>query len=261
MTSTVTAIADDVVSIAKLAVRHLRPNHITGEPVVLLHGIFSDASTLQRLARELAISGHEVWVPNFHEHTIQGNIVKAQSVVNMIVAQHGKVVLIAHSEGCVLASHVAGDESLVMGLVYIAPPVNGLPMSWEATTRFPKYLPQILVCALTGTEIKLSENDCRHLFFGQGGSSETATVVAEQPMVVLGAALSVKHIVAHPDIPTMVIAPTNDRLVRSPRALAQHIGAQYTEVPGGHMVPVTNPSALVNAIESWFRRISFPVAA
>ncbi len=253
MVPTVTAIADDVVYIAGLAVRNLRPNRITGEPVVLLHGIFSDATTLERLGRELALSGHEVWLPTLHEYTVSANIKKAVAITRH-ASLHGKVILIGHSEGCVYASEVCQRlGSSVSGVIHIAPRVNGYPMTLQASVAFPKYVPEIFVSALTGAEVKLRQSDVSRLFANNSpvGMVEMQT---EKPFVMLEAALGFRTI-KPVDVPSLVIAPKDDHLVRSPASLAQKVGAKLVSVSGDHMVPVARPETVAGIVESWLERI------
>ena len=84
--------------------------------IVLVHGLWADASSFNRIIPVLQEEGYEVFAPQFGLDTVAGDV---EAVKRGLSRVPSPVVLVGHSYGGTLITAAGGDDR-VAGLVYIA---------------------------------------------------------------------------------------------------------------------------------------------
>src|SRR5258708_35421894 len=84
--------------------------------IVLVHGLWADASSFNRIIPVLQEEGYEVFAPQFGLDTVAGDVDAVKRGFSRVPSP---VVLVGHSYGGTLIPAAGGDDP-VAGLVYIA---------------------------------------------------------------------------------------------------------------------------------------------
>jgi pimeloyl-ACP methyl ester carboxylesterase len=221
--------------------------HLVGEgpPLLLLHGLFSNAGinwVTYGTAARLAEAGWRLIMPDLRGHGESASPATADRWPADVLAMDAEAVIaaLAPGEPVVLAGYSLGARTVVRllargaaprgailagmgldGIVDVAPRSQWFIRLIEGLGGWPSGTPEALAQAFLKANIKTPEN-LLHLLHGQ---------VATPESVLAGLSL-----------PVLVVAGEADFDNGSARALAQVIpGARFTEIPGNHMNAVTRP--------------------
>src|ERR1700745_4134390 len=84
--------------------------------IVLVHGLWADASSFNRMIPVLQEEGYEVFAPQFGLDTLAGDVDAVKRALSRV---RSPIILVGHSYGGTLVT-AAGVDDRVGGLVYIA---------------------------------------------------------------------------------------------------------------------------------------------
>jgi len=143
----------------------LRPEHGNGEAVVLVHGLIHRSWVMKKLGRELCRCGYTVYLYDYR--TTRARLAKHAAGFRTYLAgvaadfSGGRIHLIAHSMGGLVARLALGDDGLLAPerrgkLVFLAVPHHGSPVAAAWLRRLPG-LAQLLVASLTDLSDRNSE--------------------------------------------------------------------------------------------------------
>jgi pimeloyl-ACP methyl ester carboxylesterase len=230
----------------------------TGEiTVVLVHGAFADGASWSGVTQRLLEAGVPTKVV---VNPLRGVSADSAYVASVINQTPGRVLAVGHSYGGVVISNAAPQTNNVVGLVYVAAfaPEEGETVG-EITDR--------------STDSVLGESVLPNEY-PTGNGSETATELIVDPAKfydvfsadlpktmsdVLGhsqrplaaAALGDKSgPPAWKNLPVWFVVATGDKAAGSDavRSMAQRANATITELPGSHLIMVSQPEAVTEVI-------------
>ncbi len=215
-----------------------------GKPIVLLHGLFSDAETNWIRfghAAEIAGRGFRVVMPDLRGHGTSARPHDAESYPPDILAHDG-LALIEHLglSGYDLGGYSLGGRTAVRMVIMGASPdrliVSGMGLQGLlATGPRSAHFKQILTGL--GTHERGSPEWMAEAFLKTTGGDPDALLPLLDSFVDTGEA-ELRSI----DIPTLVVTGEEDRDNGSSEELAGLLpDARFVEVPGNHMSSVTKP--------------------
>ena len=216
--------------------------------VVLVHGGFVDGSGWQGVHQQLVRDGYEVIVVQNPTLSLEDDVAVTKRAI--AGAKHS-VVLVGHSYGGVVISE-AGNDPKVKSLAYIAAFAPDAGESVETLIANPPPgapVPPIV----PGADGFLSlDRDKFHESFAADLDDDTARFMADSQVPWGVAALAGKVTVpAWQSKPATYLVATEDRMIPPPaqQAMAARAGAKVVEASGSHSIYVSQPDAVVSAIE------------
>jgi pimeloyl-ACP methyl ester carboxylesterase len=215
--------------------------------VVLVHGLFADGSSWQKVIPLLQAKGLHVTAVQNPTTSLDADVA---AVKRVLAQQTGPTLLVAHSYGGMVISQ-AGDDPKVCGLVYVA---ARAPDAGEDYTALTKKFPA--APASKGLQWSadgygsLSEEAFIHDFAGDIPEAEARTYFAvQQPM---GRAITQARttVAAWRDKPTWYVVSTEDRTINSDleRFMAKRMHAHTVEIKASHIVLISQPEAVAGLI-------------
>jgi pimeloyl-ACP methyl ester carboxylesterase len=101
--------------------------------IVLVHGMWFDASSWSRVIPILQDAGHKVIAVELPLHSVEDDVATVKRAIDFI---GGPVILVAHAYGGFVITNAAYNNAKVKGLVYVAAPA---PMEGQSmSTTVPK---------------------------------------------------------------------------------------------------------------------------
>lgn len=215
--------------------------------IVLVHGLWADASSFNRIIPVLQEEGYEVFAPQFGLDTVAGDVDAVKRGLSRVPSP---VVLVGHSYGGTLITAAGGDDR-VAGLVYIA----GLAPDADETSqslqdKFP------LTDLFKADQVEVSEG---RLWMKPGAAAYFATGLSDSKQKALWAT----HAAPAADILTQKVEGTawktkpswyvlvKDDCVAHPalqRFVARRMGAITYETSGGHISMLLNPELALEVV-------------
>ena len=215
--------------------------------IVLVHGANVDGSTWRDVYDRLTAEDYMVTVVQMPLTSTEDDIAAVQRIVDV---QDGPMLLVGHSYGGVVISEVGVDPN-VRGLVYVAafqPDVgeSGGSLLASAPTDF-------TADKLTVFEDGhyLIDEDAFLSVVGNGLSEEDAIFVARSQAASNTAILEYQaQSAAWNEKPSWSIIATLDRTIAPDlqRRMAKRAGSTVVDIENGHMLPMTNPDEVADAI-------------
>lgn len=222
--------------------------------VVLVHGAWADSSGWNDVTKRLQRDGYPVIAIANPLRTLDGDAAYVRSVTDQI---SGPVVLVGHSYGGAVITNAAVGSPNVVALVYVAgfiPDIgedvlhiagegSQVPTSIEFK-GFPPF-------GETDVDIYIKADRFRSTFAADLPARETAVMAASQrPLAYLAASAATTQ-TAWTDIPSWSVIPTRDRVITpdAHRSMAERAGSTVIEVRSSHVVMITHPRVVTNAIE------------
>ena len=215
--------------------------------IVLIHGAFVDGSGWQGVYDILKKDGYNVTVVQNPTTSLADDVAFTKRVV---AAQSGKVLLVGHSYGGVVATE-AGNDPKVAGLVYIAAFAPDAGESVQSLISNPA--PGAPVPPILPPQdgfLLLDQAKFAASFAADVDERQASFMAASQvPWGVdaLGGEVSTP---AWKIKPSWYLVAADDKMIPPPaqRAMAARAGARVTEVPGSHAVYVSRPQAVADVI-------------
>ncbi|HEX4356842.1 MAG TPA: alpha/beta hydrolase [Pseudonocardia sp.] len=220
--------------------------------IVLLHGAFEDASSWNKVTRQLQAEGYPVLAPAVPLRGVASDTAALQGVVDAV---RGPKVLVGHSYGGVLVSELASRTPDVTALVYAA---AFIPQAGETAGQLNSRFPGSLIGPTTthtvpspdGPQVYVNPASFQELFAAGGDPAEAAVEAASQRPIAAAAFDEKIASTAPATIRKFAIVATGDKAIApaAERFEAQRAGAVITEVASPHTVPSADPQAVVDVI-------------
>jgi pimeloyl-ACP methyl ester carboxylesterase len=215
--------------------------------IVLVHGLWADASSFNRIIPVLQEEGYEVFAPQFGLDTVAGDVDAVKRGLGRVPSP---VVVVGHPYGGTLITAAGGDDR-VAGLVYIA----GLaPDAHETSQSLQDKFP--LTDLFKADQVEVSEG---RLWMKSGAAAYFATGLSDSKQKALWAT----HAANAADILTQKVEGTawktkpswyvlvKDDCVAHPevqRFVARRMGAITYETSGGNISMLLNPELVLEVV-------------
>ena len=215
--------------------------------IVLVHGLWADASSFNRIIPTLQEEGHEVFAPQFGLDTLAGDVDAVKRALGRVSSP---IILVGHSYGGTLVT-AAGVDDRVAGLVYIA----GLAPDTDETSqslqdKFP------VTDLFKANQVEVSEG---RLWMKPGAAAHFATGLSASKRKALWAT----HAAPAADIltqkvegtawktkPSWYVVATKDHTIQPEleRFVAKRMGATTFETASSHVPMMSQPDFVLDVI-------------
>jgi pimeloyl-ACP methyl ester carboxylesterase len=223
----------------------------SAEPVrniVLVHGAFADGSGWRGVYDELTARGYAVSIVQNPLTSFADDVAATRRVLNR---QDGPAILVGHSYGGSIITET-GTDPKVAGLVYVAafaPEVGQSTLDQYAEIPPP---PNFVPEEQPDGFAYLNADRFRAGFAGDANEADAAFLRDAQVPIAMAALAAPVTVAAWKTKPSWYIVATEDGAIAPEllRRTARRIGAETTEVPGSHVVFLTQPKAVADVIEA-----------
>jgi pimeloyl-ACP methyl ester carboxylesterase len=238
--------------------------------VVLVHGAFADASSWTGVIQRLQTGGVQVTAP---ANPLRGISIDTAYLASLLNQIPGPVLAVGHSYAGALISNAASIAKNVVGLVFVAAfaPDEGERLGDLAGASKDSILgtAQIPFQCPTGadgqsaTEFTVDPARLHEVFAADLSADQAAVLAATQRPVALLAFTEPNGTPAWKSLPSWAVIATGDKAAGTDvtRALAQRAGATITEIAGSHLIMISQPQAVTDAILSAVAAVSESPAA
>jgi len=222
-----------------------------GSPtVVLVHGAFADASSWNGVIERLQKEKVQVTAP---ANPLRGISIDSAYTAAVFDETPGPVLAVGHSYGGAVITNAAKQAENVVGLVYVAAfaPDEGEALG-EVT---PESKDSVLNSALvqlhypspnggeSAVEFAIDPEKFHEAFAADLPTPQTALMAATQRPIAELAFSEKTGPPAWKDLPTWAVVATGDKAAGADlvRSEAERAGATITEIPGSHVIMVSEP--------------------
>jgi pimeloyl-ACP methyl ester carboxylesterase len=217
---------------------------------VLVPGAGGNASYWTRLVAELERRGHTAVAVDLPEDDPSLDLTDWAALVDAAMPSGEEAVGVFQSLGGFLAPLVRSPLRAIVLLNAMIPVPGESPDEWWGATGSGEAMRAADLAAGRDPEFDLE----RH-FFHDLDDEGRAVVFAETPREPSSTAMASKaEFTRWPDVPTHVLAGRDDRFfpVDFQRRVARdRLGLDVDEVPGGHLVAVSNPAAVAERLAAY----------
>jgi len=215
--------------------------------VLLVHGAFAASSSWNKIIPLLEAKGLHVVTVNIPLTSFDDDVAVTKKA---IADETGPVLLVGHSYGGSVITE-AGDDPKVAGLVYVAAYAPDKGESTEASgAAFPKMASLAEFEKAPDGLISLSNRGISEYFAPDLSTAEQNGVFASQ--IPLAAASLGKKLsnAAWKTKPSWYIVSTDDQIINpaQEKSMAEHIGAETTDIPSSHVVMLSHPKQTATVI-------------
>jgi len=225
--------------------------------VVLVHGAFADGSSWNGVIERLQAEGVRVTAPANPLRGISHDSAYISSLLDQIP---GPVIAVGHSYGGAVITNAATNTDNVVGLVYVAAfaPDEGERLGEiEGGSK-----DSVLNAALmplqyptgqgeeTAVEFAIDPDKFHDAFAADLPSEQSAVMAATQRPVTESAFSEPNGEPAWKMLPSWAVVATGDKAAGADvvRSMAERAGAMITEAEGSHVIMVSQPQVVVEAI-------------
>jgi pimeloyl-ACP methyl ester carboxylesterase len=225
--------------------------------VVLVHGAFADGSSWNGVIERLQAEGVRVTAPVNPLRGISHDSAYIKSFLEQIP---GPVILVGHSYGGAVITNAATDADNVVGLVYVAAfaPDEGERLgeieggsrdSVLGTAQVPLDYPTG-EGEQTAVEFAIDPGKFHDAFAADLPEGQTAVMAATQRPVSEMAFSELNGVPAWKKVPSWAVVATGDKAAGTDvvRSMAERAGATITEAEGSHVIMVSKPQVVAEAI-------------
>jgi pimeloyl-ACP methyl ester carboxylesterase len=224
--------------------------------VVLVHGAFADASSWSGVVTRLQKQGYTVVAPALAMRGLASDSAYLASLLGQI---KGPVVLAGHSYGGAVISNAATDADNVKALVYVNAfatengEVLGNVEKGSTDSALNSALEQFTYPTgngATATELLVDPAKFPAVFGGDLPPEEAAELAATQRPIAASAFSEPAGPPAWKTRPSWAVVATGDKAAGTDITLAQakRAKATITELPGSHLIMVSQPDAVTDVI-------------
>ena len=225
--------------------------------VVLVHGAFADASGWNDVVEQLQADGVQVTAP---ANPLRGISIDSAYIVSLLDQIPGPVIAVGHSYGGAVITNAAANAPNVVGLVYVAAfaPDEGETLGGIEGDSKDSVLSSALVQlqyptgegSETAVEFAIDPKKFHDAFAADLPEEQTAVMAATQRPVAESAFSTPSGVPAWKRLPSWAVVPTGDKAAGSDvvRSMAERAGATITEVEGSHVIMMSQPQAVTDAI-------------
>jgi pimeloyl-ACP methyl ester carboxylesterase len=215
--------------------------------VVLVHGLFADGSSWQKVIPLLQERGLHVTAVQNPTTSLDADV---DAVKRALAQQDGPTLLVAHSYGGMVISQ-AGDDPKVVGLVYIAARAPDAGENYPALTK--KFPASPASAGLQWSDDgygQLSEQAFMKDFAGDLPTAEAHTYYAVQQPMGKAVTMAKTTVAAWRDKPTWYAVSTEDRTIDPDleRFMANRMHAHVIELKSSHLSLLSHPTDVANLI-------------
>jgi pimeloyl-ACP methyl ester carboxylesterase len=233
------------------------PQDGTQPTVVLVHGAFADASGWNGVVERLQAEGVRVTAP---ANPLRGISIDSAYIASLFSQTPGPVLAVGHSYGGAVITNAATHAENVVGLLYVAafaPDEDERLIEIEDNSK-----DSVLNSALTQLQYPTGEGDDRVVefaidpekfhdaFAADLPAEQTAVMAATQRPVVELAFSTPNGEPAWKGLHSWAVVATGDKAAGSDvvRSMAERAGADITEVEGSHVIMMSQPEVVTDAI-------------
>jgi pimeloyl-ACP methyl ester carboxylesterase len=232
----------------------------TGSPTaVLVHGAFADGSSWAGVIARLQAAGVIVQAP---ANPLRGLTADSAYLASLLTQIPGPVLLAGHSYGGAVIGNAAAQATNVVGLVFVAAfaPAVGEILGQVAAQSKDSLLGTAQLelkyptgqGAATASEFVVDPAKFHAVFAADLPADQAAVLAATQRPVASAAFTDPSTGPAWQGLPSWAVVATADKAAGTDvvRAQATRAGAQITELPGSHLVMVSQPQAVTDVIQT-----------
>jgi pimeloyl-ACP methyl ester carboxylesterase len=215
--------------------------------VVLVHGLFADGSSWQKVIPLLQAKGLHVTAVQNPTTSLDADV---DAVKRALAQQDGPTLLVAHSYGGMVISQ-AGDDPKVAGLVYIAARAPDAGEDYPALTKkFPAAPASAGLQWSADGYGELSEQAFMKDFAGDLPAAEAHTYFAVQQPMGRAITMAKTTVAAWHDKPSWYAVSTEDRTINTDleRFMANRMHAHTIELKSSHVSLLSHPAEVANLI-------------
>jgi pimeloyl-ACP methyl ester carboxylesterase len=225
--------------------------------VVLVHGAFADGSSWNGVVERLQAEGVRVTAP---ANPLRG-ISHDSAYINSLLRQiPGPVIAVGHSYGGAVITNAATDADNVVGLVYVAAfaPDEGERLGEIEDDSRDSVLNASLMPLNyptgegqeTAVEFAIDPEKFHDAFAADLPEEQTAVMAATQRPVAESAFSEPNGEPAWKKLPSWAVVASGDKAAGTDvvRSMAERAGATITEAEGSHVIMVSQPQVVAEAI-------------
>ena len=229
----------------------------TPPTVVLLHGAFADASGWTGVAERLQERGLRVVAP---ANPLRGIALDAEYVASVLAQIPGRVLAVGHSYGGAVLTNAATDATNVIGLVFVAAfaPAEGERLIDAVADSKDSVLNEALVQlqyptgpdGQSAVEFAIDPERFHDAFAADLPRQQTAVMAVTQRPVAERAFTDASGPPAWKSLPCWTVVATGDTAAGADviRSMAERAGSAVTEIPGSHVIMMSQPQAVADVI-------------
>ena len=225
--------------------------------IVLVHGAWANGSSWSQVIPLLEARGFHVVAAHIPLTSLQDDDVAVERAIQRIIqANPGPVLLVGHSYGGVVIRDVPGNDSRVVGLVYVAaftPDTGQSALSLLSSLSSPPPIANYLVFDPAMTSAWISDQGIANAFAQDLSPFEQSELAAVQGITAVGDLLATPTVTpAWKSKPSWFVIAGHDDVVTAglEKSEAQTIGAKTIELPTCHVAMLQEPRRVADFISS-----------
>jgi pimeloyl-ACP methyl ester carboxylesterase len=225
--------------------------------VVLVHGAFADGSSWNEVVERLQAEGVQVTAP---ANPLRGISIDSAYIASLLEQIPGPVLAVGHSYGGAVITNAATNANNVVGLVYVAAfaPDEGEALGAIASNSkdsvvYPTLMPLQYPTGEgqeSAVEFTIDPEMFHEVFAADLSMEQTALMAATQRPLSELAFSEPTRVPTWKNLPSWAVVPTGDKVVGTDvvRSMAERAGATITEVEGSHVIMISKPQVVADAI-------------
>src|SRR5918992_1569879 len=225
--------------------------------VVLVHGGFADASSWNAVVERLQAEGVQGTAP---ANPLRGISIDSAYIASFLNQIPGPVLAVGHSYGGAVITNAATNANNVVGLVYVAafaPDERETLGAIASNSRDRVVLPALVELQYptgegqeTAVEFTIDPEKFHEVFAFDLSVEQTTLMAATQRPLSELAFSEPTGVPAWKKLPSWAVVATGDKVVGTDavRFMAERAGATITEVEGSHVIMMSRPQVVAEAI-------------
>jgi pimeloyl-ACP methyl ester carboxylesterase len=244
-----TLIFSTLLSVFLMATMHTNAQNTKNDKptIIFVHGIWADGSSFASQITALQAKGYQVISVQNPITSLADDVAATQRAIDQV---NGKVILVGHSWGGFVITQ-AGNDPKVVGLVYLAAygPEQGESIFAVSAngpkTELTNYL------APTGGFVYISEKGVKAVFANDLSPQQQALIYATQTPAFHTVFEDKSASPAWKNKPTWYVVAKEDKTIHPDleRFMAKRMKAKTTELTSGHVIMISQPTAVLHVIE------------
>jgi pimeloyl-ACP methyl ester carboxylesterase len=235
----------------------INPQDGSRPTVILVHGAFADGSSWNEVIKRLQAEGVQVTAP---ANPLRGISIDSAYIASFLEQIPGPVLAVGHSYGGAVITNAATSANNVVGLVYVAAfaPDEGERLAEIEGDSKDSVLNTALMPLQyptgegqeTATEFAIDPAKFHDAFAADLPAEQTAMMAATQRPVAELAFSEPNGEPAWKTLPAWAVVPSGDKAAGADvvRSMAERAGATITEVEGSHVIMISQPQVVADAI-------------